>query len=606
MAYEIPKIEGESSITWNNKVYWPVTEWTVSSGINNGWLAAAVRFLMEEGATETSFHIVAQYTAWTRTGSIDRNNGYMLIRKLASEITTYTNEGGVQQQGSFFSTKNTNQRQGYVYNGVLTGSKIWYDTPYFMTEAWTTLNGNTSAGTVGDGVTVYSSTFYVGTTEVNAGVYSQTSINASYTTPLRTYEISYNANGGTGTTASQTKVRGTDIVLSANSFTRSNYHFVEWNTAADGSGVSYSEGQIYQTDANLTLYAIWAINYILPTYNNVQLYRVDQDGVMDDYGDYVELSFDYVFGGNKFSTGTVHVQYRQVGSTNWTDLTTWTQSGTITTTSGSWNAYTYVSSSSKVSFSTDVAWEFQLWLTDNTTDGETYNSTIYNTVLTIALFPLDIFGGTSLAVGTPAPETLPSDGSNPTVDGVFTLGKAWDMNMILDSTNTIDDNLDTAVTDAGFSNAFHDTGGLSLKLLLTSMLVNSGVEFFTSGTHNGGADQGSYAYDVWKFSSGLLVAVFSKRIVEAANTSGWSTFDNSQRYKVINGIQFPHEVSSTVPAFISAPYVTVQPRSQWNLLAFQVTGLSATQVNGWLWSMTPGKSAATAISVDVIAIGRWK
>lgn len=471
MAYEIPKIEGESSITWNNKVYWPVTEWTVSSGVNNGWLAAAVRFLMEEGATETSFHIVAQYTAWTRTGSIDRNNGYMLIRKLASEITTYTNDGGVQQQGSFFSRKNTNQRQGYVYNGVLTGSKIWYDTPYFMTEAWTTLNGDTSAGTVGDGVTVYSSTFYVGTTEVNAGVYLQTSINASYTTPLRTYEISYNANGGTGTTASQTKVRGTDIVLSANSFTRNNYHFVEWNTEADGSGTPYSEGQIYQTDADLTLYAIWAINYILPTYNNIQLYRVNQDGEMDDYGDYVELFFDYVFGGNKFSTGTVHVQYQQVGSTNWTDLTTWTQSNTITSASGSWDACTYVSSSSKVSFSTDVAWEFQLWLTDNTTDGETYNSTIYNTVLTIALFPLDIYGGTSLAVGTPAPETLPaSTDADPSVGGLFTLGKSWDMNMPLDTTNAIDNDLNTAIIDAGISDdVFHNTGGLSLKMLLAKL-----------------------------------------------------------------------------------------------------------------------------------------
>lgn len=599
MAYEIPKIEGESSITWNNKVYWPVTEWTVSSGINNGWLAAAVRFLMEEGATETSFHIVAQYTAWTRTGSIDRNNGYMLIRKLASEITTYTNEGGVQQQGSFFSTKNTNQRQGYVYNGVLTGSKIWYDTPYFMTEAWTTLNGNTSAGTVGDGVTVYSSTFYVGTTEVNAGVYSQTSINASYTTPLRTYEISYNANGGTGTTASQTKVRGTDIVLSANSFTRSNYHFVEWNTAADGTGTSYAEGATYSTDSALTLYAIWAINYVLPTYNNIQLYRVDQDGVMDDYGDYVELSFDYVFGGNKFSTGTVHVQYRQVGSTNWTDLTTWTQSGTITTTSGSWNAYTYVSSSSKVSFSTDVAWEFQLWLTDNTTDGETYNSTIYNTVLTIALFPLDIYGGTSLAVGTPAPEILPTDtDDNPTVGGIFTLGKSWDMNMPLDSTNAIDDGLNTAITDAGISaDVFHDTGGLSLKLLLTSLLVNSGVEIISNNvTHQ--FNQSSYTYTCFKFSSGLLIALFSTQCA-----AGTGSNYNGEYYRVYENIKLPSAQDASAPAFISQPWIIAQPRASTNLLGVHITWFTTTTLNIWLHG--PNASIPTT-SIDFVCVGQWK
>lgn len=479
MSYVIPAIEGEPSITWNGKVYWPVTQWKVSSPISETkpWLAAAVRFLMEDGATETSFHIVAQYTAWTTTGKVDTGNGYMLLRKLRSSINSDTNDLGVKSAGTFVggsaSDFNKNQRQGYVYAGVVTGgSKVWYNMPYFMTEAWTTANGSTAAGTVSDGVTVYSSNFYAGYSYWQGGAPVQATISDSYTTPLCTYEITYNANGGSGTTATQTKVRGTDISLSANSFTRSNYHFVEWNTAADGSGTSYAEGATYSTDAALTLYAIWAINYVLPVFSNVQLYRVDSSGTMDDYSDYVEVSFDYIFAGDKFSSGAVTVQYRQKGQSTWTNLTTWNQSATISTRTGTWDAYSYVNAGTKTAFSTDLSWEFQIFLTETTTDSETYQSSVYNTILTVALFPLDIYDGISVAIGEPAPESLPTDGGgNNLVDGILTLGKAWDLDMSLDLANTIDNSLNTSITNAGISaDVFHSNGDLSTKLLLKKIL----------------------------------------------------------------------------------------------------------------------------------------
>lgn len=487
MSYVIPAIEGEPSITWNGKVYWPVTQWKVASTSLENWLTCAVRFLMEDGATETSFHIVAQYAAWSTTGKVDTGNGYMLLRKLGSAIDGDTNDLGVKTAGSFVggsaSDFNKNQRQGYVYAAKLTGSKIWYDMPYFMTEAWTTANGSTAAGTVSDGVTVYSSNFYTGYSYWQNGKPVQVGISGSYTTPLCTYEITYNANGGSGTTATQIKTRGTNIALSANSFTRSNYHFVEWNTAADGTGTSYAEGATYTADAPIVLYAIWAINYILPTFSNVQLYRVGNQGNMDDYADYIEISFNYNFGGTKFSSGAVTVQYRQKGQSAWTNLTTWSESATISTRTGTWDALSYASSSSKTAFSTDVSWEFQIFLTETTTDSETYRSSIYNTVLTVALFPLDIYDGVSVAIGEPAPESLPTDGGgNTIVDGILTLGKAWDLDMPLDLTNTVDNDLNTAITNAGVSTAFHDTGDLSIKKLLTAILSNSGYTEQSGGT----------------------------------------------------------------------------------------------------------------------------
>ena len=138
-------------------------------------MKAAVRFLITTTSTTDAWHVYAQYAAWTDTGYVPTSsqNGYMLIRKLNSSITTYTNDAGVKAKGDVWSTLNTNQRQGYVYNGVVSGNQIWGDTPYIITDC----------GTFGDGESVASKTFYVGTTEVSGGVYVQTSVSASTTTP---------------------------------------------------------------------------------------------------------------------------------------------------------------------------------------------------------------------------------------------------------------------------------------------------------------------------------------------------------------------------------------------------------------------------------------
>ena len=67
--------------------------------------------------------------------------------------------------------------------------------------------------------------------------------------------ITFDANGGTGTMANQTlpDYGGT---LNSNAFTRTNYNFIGWNTAADGSGTPYADGDTY-TGASTTLYAQW-------------------------------------------------------------------------------------------------------------------------------------------------------------------------------------------------------------------------------------------------------------------------------------------------------------------------------------------------------------
>lgn len=76
-----------------------------------------------------------------------------------------------------------------------------------------------------------------------------------------TYDVTYNANGGSGTTDAQ---NGHYVTLRDNGFTApSGKTFVEWNTASDGSGSSYNEGEEVELTANLALYAIWANDYMI-------------------------------------------------------------------------------------------------------------------------------------------------------------------------------------------------------------------------------------------------------------------------------------------------------------------------------------------------------
>ena len=80
---------------------------------------------------------------------------------------------------------------------------------------------------------------------------------ARWATASTKYTITYNANGGSGAPASQTKGVDETITLSTTTPTRTYYKFKNWNTKADGSGKTYEAGATYSTNINLTLYAQW-------------------------------------------------------------------------------------------------------------------------------------------------------------------------------------------------------------------------------------------------------------------------------------------------------------------------------------------------------------
>lgn len=71
------------------------------------------------------------------------------------------------------------------------------------------------------------------------------------------YTVTFDANGGSGTMQSQIFRPGSMQALTANAFTREGYNFTNWNTKADGSGTSYSDGQQITIVKDMTLYAQW-------------------------------------------------------------------------------------------------------------------------------------------------------------------------------------------------------------------------------------------------------------------------------------------------------------------------------------------------------------
>ena len=75
---------------------------------------------------------------------------------------------------------------------------------------------------------------------------------------LKTYTVTYNANGGENAPASQTKTYGTALTLTSSVPTRENYIFQGWSTSSTGE-VEYQAGGSYTTEESTTLYAIWRV-----------------------------------------------------------------------------------------------------------------------------------------------------------------------------------------------------------------------------------------------------------------------------------------------------------------------------------------------------------
>jgi LPXTG-motif cell wall-anchored protein/uncharacterized repeat protein (TIGR02543 family) len=96
---------------------------------------------------------------------------------------------------------------------------------------------------------------WIATTTTNSGNTMVDNGTADLPGGVTNSTVTFDANGGTGTTAAQTA--STATALTANGFSRSGYTFAGWNTAANGSGTAYADGASYAFSSSTTLYAQW-------------------------------------------------------------------------------------------------------------------------------------------------------------------------------------------------------------------------------------------------------------------------------------------------------------------------------------------------------------
>ncbi len=139
----------------------------------------------------------------------------------SNDVTDYYNSA--LAAGTTYEIKDIRATSGHVYKGVTSGN----------------LSGTISAGS---------------TTDVRLKFLSQ-------------YTISYNANGGRGAPASQTKTYGTALTLSSTRPTLTGYTFKGWATSASATSATYQPGGSYTSNVAATLYAVWQANSYTATLN---------------------------------------------------------------------------------------------------------------------------------------------------------------------------------------------------------------------------------------------------------------------------------------------------------------------------------------------------
>ena len=197
--------------------------------------------------------------------------------------------------GQTFSTAATPSRAGYTFAGWSDGSTTYAAGAQYtvassdvtLTATWTpvayslsyNVNGGNSAApsgasnlNIGDTFTVASSpthlnrTFLGWSDGTNTFTPGQTYTVGSNDVTLSAlwsginYRITYDLNGGSGIVPTEsTRQEGATFVVKSNDgFARSNHNFAGWNSAANGSGTSYANGQtVTVSNSDITLFAQW-------------------------------------------------------------------------------------------------------------------------------------------------------------------------------------------------------------------------------------------------------------------------------------------------------------------------------------------------------------
>lgn len=237
---------------WDNTSYSTAgTSLTVTSS-RAAKATAPGRYTLRIPITTTGEKVVKMFNSSAGSGA---GKLFCFESILIETAVTHTLSNVTKTSGA---TKDT---LGTVYNAVFAAAD-GYKLPSTITV---TIGG--SAATAGTDYTWNSSTgaFQVPAAKVTGAIAVTIAGEAAAPT---WYTLSYDANGGSGSMPSHEFISGTTVYASQNTSLTppSGKIFKCWNTKANGSGTSYSEGASFTLSANTTLYAQWITASTSSTY----------------------------------------------------------------------------------------------------------------------------------------------------------------------------------------------------------------------------------------------------------------------------------------------------------------------------------------------------
>ncbi len=230
--------------------------------------------------------------------------------------------------------------------------------------------------------------------------------------------VAYNANGGSGAPASQTKVFYEDLTLSTDVPVRAGYTFIGWNSDPSGSSAlhTYQPGERYINNVAITLYAIWKKTCLAPTITSLVALRCNSSGTADDEGTYCKVTCAWKV---DTTSQTVTSNYGTVTGT----LTVYGTANTRTITWSSGGGGSGVTSGTATAIvsgiTIDDAYIVVVSVTDKADDiTGAQRTTSRATIVTSVNFFLDFrAGGTGLGIGAAAPADGLRIGWDTEIDG---------------------------------------------------------------------------------------------------------------------------------------------------------------------------------------------
>ena len=374
--------------------YWKCNGWRYNMSPVYGWVTCnGQERLVANGIAINFQNNQGQYELGYSDYRLDRRQGDYAVSYSARLRSDSSYISGSRSSGSGSHTVGSLAKHTVSYNanggsGAPSNQTKWYGSILTLSGTRPTRTGYTFQGwatSAGGGVSYQPGQGYG--VDANITLYAVWKAN--------TWTVTYNANGGSGAPADQTKTYGQTLKLSTTKPVRTDYNFIGWaisKAEADKGNVKYQPNGSFDVNANTTLYAVWKLAYVRPRITNLTISRCDSAGNISESGTYLRYDFKWATD----LTG-VYIQCQWKPQTaNWGSSSQ--KSTTILSNSSSKSGTITKKVVGSGAISTEQSWTARVYIYDSKgTSYATYSSDMSIGTIT---YPIDVRkGGKGIAFG---------------------------------------------------------------------------------------------------------------------------------------------------------------------------------------------------------------